>query len=109
VRWAWPPSRPTGYENPWRRRREGVGRLPLGAEFHRRRLTIRSTQVSTIPGALHGRWDVRRRRDAARGLLGELPLAGLATREFAFTDAPAAYAAIDRGEDGLLHAVLRYE
>src|SRR5262245_26348359 len=26
--------------------------LPLGAEFHRRRLTIRSTQVSSIPAAL---------------------------------------------------------
>ena len=26
--------------------------LPLGAEFHRRRLTIRSSQVSTIPAAL---------------------------------------------------------
>ena len=32
--------------------------LPLGGAFHRRRLTIRSSQVSTIPAALAGRWDV---------------------------------------------------
>ena len=83
--------------------------LPLGAEFHRRRLTLRSSQVSTIPAALHGRWDVRRRRATVRQLLGQMPLSAVATSEFAFTDAAAAYAAIERGEPGLLHAALRYE
>ena len=29
---------------------------PLGAEFHRRRLSLRSTQVSTIPARLSDRW-----------------------------------------------------
>ena len=49
--------------------------LPLGAAFHRRRLTIRSSQVSTIPAALRGRWDVapspsRRRRAPRRAAAG---------------------------------------
>ena len=35
--------------------------LPLGGRFHRRRLTIRSTQVSTIPARLSARWDRTRR------------------------------------------------
>jgi 2-desacetyl-2-hydroxyethyl bacteriochlorophyllide A dehydrogenase len=83
--------------------------LPLGAAFHRRRLTVRSSQVSTIPAALQGRWDVARRRAAARDLLGELPLHRLATTEFAFADAARGYAAIDRAEPGVLHAALRYE
>lgn len=83
--------------------------LPLGAEFHRRRLTIRSSQVSTIPAAQRGRWDVQRRRSAARELLSQLPLNALATREFPVEDAGAAYEAIDRAETGLLHAALRYE
>jgi 2-desacetyl-2-hydroxyethyl bacteriochlorophyllide A dehydrogenase len=83
--------------------------LPLGAEFHRRRLTLRSSQVSTIPASLRDRWDVPRRRAEARRLLEQLPLATLATTEFAFSDASAAYAAIDRGDPGLLHAALRYE
>jgi threonine dehydrogenase-like Zn-dependent dehydrogenase len=83
--------------------------LALGADFHRRRLTIRSSQVSTIPAALGSRWDPPRRRAVARRLLGELPIDGLTTAEFPFGEAAAAYAAVDRGEPGLLHVALRYE
>jgi len=82
--------------------------LPLGAEFHRRRLVIRSTQVSTIPAALSNRWDRARRRQAARALLSELPLELLATHEFPFERAPRAYAAVAAGEPGLIHASLSY-
>jgi 2-desacetyl-2-hydroxyethyl bacteriochlorophyllide A dehydrogenase len=83
--------------------------LPLGGDFHRRRLAIRSTQVSTIPSHLAGRWDRRRRREAARALLSELPLDCLATHEFPFERAPDAYAAVAGGAPDLIHAALRYE
>ncbi len=83
--------------------------LPLGGAFHRRRLTIRSSQVSTIPAALSGRWDVGRRREVAVALLGELPLRALATTEFAFDDASAAYRALDEREPGVVHVALRYQ
>jgi 2-desacetyl-2-hydroxyethyl bacteriochlorophyllide A dehydrogenase len=83
--------------------------LPLGGAFHRRRLTIRSSQVSTIPAALSGRWDVGRRRRAAVALLGELPLAALATTEFPFQEASAAYQALDTREPGVVHVALRYQ
>ena len=83
--------------------------LPLGGDFHRRRLSIRSTQVSTLPASISARWDRERRSRVARRLLGELPLSGLAEREFPFAQAPDAYAAIDRGEEDLLHVALRYE
>ncbi|MDQ1666807.1 MAG: hypothetical protein QOH75_2838 [Actinomycetota bacterium] len=83
--------------------------LPLGAEFHRRRLTLRSSQVSSIPRRLQDQWDVPRRRAHARDLMRELPLRELATDEFRFEQAAEAYAAIDRGRPGLLHAALRYE
>jgi threonine dehydrogenase-like Zn-dependent dehydrogenase len=82
--------------------------LPLGGAFHRRRLTIRSSQVSTIPAALAGRWDVARRRSAAAVLLGVLPLAALATTEFPFDEAARAYEALDRRAPGVVHAALRY-
>ena len=71
--------------------------LALGAEFHRRRLTIRSTQVSSIPASQRRRWDRRTRLLRARELLSELPLAALATHEFAFERADQAYEALDRG------------
>lgn len=83
--------------------------LPLGAEFHRRRLTIRSTQVSTIPARLSSRWTIARRRRHVVGLLEELPLKGLATHEFGFERAPDAFAALDRGDPGLIHVALAYE
>jgi 2-desacetyl-2-hydroxyethyl bacteriochlorophyllide A dehydrogenase len=82
--------------------------LPLGGAFHRRRLTLRSSQVSTIPAALAGRWDVARRRRVAAALLDELPLATLATTEVAFDDAPLAYEALDRRDAGVVHVALRY-
>ena len=83
--------------------------LPLGAHFHRRRLTVRSSQVSTVPASLSLWWDVARRRSTALALLGELPLAALATTEYPFNDAAEAYAAVDRGEAGVMHVALRYE
>ncbi|MDQ3981912.1 MAG: zinc-binding alcohol dehydrogenase [Actinomycetota bacterium] len=83
--------------------------LPLGGDFHRRRLTIRSTQVSTIPARLAPRWTIEGRRRLVTQLLGELPLKDLATHEFAFDRAQDAFAALDRGDDSLLHAALVYE
>jgi 2-desacetyl-2-hydroxyethyl bacteriochlorophyllide A dehydrogenase len=82
--------------------------LPLGGAFHRRRLALRSTQVSTISAALTARWDRRRRAEEAWRLARELPLHHLATHEFPFERAADAYASADRKQDGLVHAALRY-
>ena len=81
--------------------------LPLGGDFHRRRLEIRSSQVSTL-GSRAGRWDRRRRLETTRALLDDLPLAALASHTFPLNRAPEAYAALDRGDDGLVHAALAY-
>jgi 2-desacetyl-2-hydroxyethyl bacteriochlorophyllide A dehydrogenase len=82
--------------------------LPLGAAFHRRRLTIRSTQVSTLPAAAMARWDRGRRAEVAWRLVRELPLSVLATHEFPFERAAEAYACVDGGQERLIHAALRY-
>ena len=82
--------------------------LPLGGAFHRRRLTIRSTQVSTIPARLCGTWTRTRRLREAVQLLSELPLAQLCTHSFAFPDAAEAFRVVDQGPPGLMHAVLDY-
>jgi threonine dehydrogenase-like Zn-dependent dehydrogenase len=83
--------------------------LPLGGAFHRRRLTIRSTQVSTVAARLSATWTRSRRRLEAIDLLPELPLAELCTHVFAFGDAPDAFRAVDEGIPGLMHAVLDYD
>jgi threonine dehydrogenase-like Zn-dependent dehydrogenase len=82
--------------------------LPLGGAFHRRRLAIRGTQVSTIPAALGARWDRARRAELAWKLLRELPVAVLCTHAFPFEAAAEAYASTDRKQDGLIHAALAY-
>ena len=83
--------------------------LPLGGAFHRRRLIIRSTQVSTVPARLSGTWTHSRRRRETVELLAELPLAELCTHVFAFGHAADAFRAVDQGEPGLMHAVLDYD
>ena len=84
--------------------------LPLGGAFHRRRLTIRSTQ------GLHG--SVPAVRDMAAGsrrpleaveLMPELPLPELCTHAFAFSEAAEAFRAVDENTPGLMHAVLDYD
>ena len=82
--------------------------LPLGGSFHRRRLTIRSTQVSTIPAALSGRWSHRRRLLHAARLAGALPLDDLATDTVPFDDAAAGYARLDSGAEGVMHVAFGY-
>jgi 2-desacetyl-2-hydroxyethyl bacteriochlorophyllide A dehydrogenase len=81
--------------------------LPLGADFHRRRLEIRSSQVSTIGGRA-ARWDRVRRLEATQALLAELPLSALASHTFPLERAPEAYAALDRGDAGVVHVALAY-
>jgi threonine dehydrogenase-like Zn-dependent dehydrogenase len=83
--------------------------LPLGGAFHRRRLMIRSTQVSTVPARLSGTWTRSRRRREAVELLSELPLAQLCTDVFDFGQAAEAFRAVDQGKPGLMHAVLDYD
>jgi threonine dehydrogenase-like Zn-dependent dehydrogenase len=81
--------------------------LPLGAEFHRRRLEIRSSQVSTL-GHRAARWDRRRRRETTQALLDELPLSVLSSHTFPLERVQEAYAALDRGDEGIVHVALAY-
>lgn len=84
-------------------------RIDLGGRFHRRRLAVRSTQVSTIPASLSQRWTLASRREAALRLVTDLPLDRLATTELPFGDAAAAYSALDSSAEGVMHVTLRYQ
>ena len=82
--------------------------LALGADFHRRRLRIVSTQVGALDPALAPRWDLARRRDLVTALLEELPLAGLITHRVPFERAADAYRLVDQHPDRVLQVVLTY-
>ena len=83
--------------------------LPLGGRFHRRRLTIRSTQVSTIPARLSGSLDpaaTTRTRDLA--LPRPCPWACWRPTPWTSTMPPAAYQRVDEAPTGLMHVALGY-
>jgi 2-desacetyl-2-hydroxyethyl bacteriochlorophyllide A dehydrogenase len=83
--------------------------LQLGGAFHRGRLRLVSSQVSTIDPALSPRWHPARRLALARDLLSELQLALLITHRLPFADAAAAYALIDQHPDQTVQVVLNYD
>ena len=83
--------------------------LPLGGAFHRRRLTLRSTQVSTIPARLASEWTKERRLKTTLTLMKELPLERLATHEFQLSEVSAAFRSVDSSTNGLIHAAINYQ
>jgi len=80
--------------------------LQLGAAFHRRRLTIRASQVSHLNPSMRPRWDRSRRSATVMRLLGELSPSRFITHRFALDDAPTAYRTIQEQPDQVLQVVL---
>lgn len=62
--------------------------LPLGEDFHARRLVLRSSQVGQIPAHRKARWDYRRRMELALQLLCNDALDVLVTGESRFEELP---------------------
>jgi 2-desacetyl-2-hydroxyethyl bacteriochlorophyllide A dehydrogenase len=66
--------------------------LPLGEAFHVRRLSVRSSQVGTIPPAQRARWDHHRRMALALSMLVDPTLEVLITGESSFDELPTTMA-----------------
>lgn len=73
--------------------------VDLGNTFHRKRLTLRATQVSSLPPKQRARWDMERRLDLVVELLREDRLNALFGPPTAFEGAPALYAELARNPD----------
>lgn len=82
--------------------------VPLGDDFHRKRLIIRSSQVSNIDAGLFPRWTAERRRELAVSYLTDLRLSELVTHTIAFSDAAAGYRIIDERPEEAVQVVLRF-
>ncbi len=82
--------------------------VDLGGRFHRDRIEIVSSQVSTIASELGGRWDGRRRLDTAMEWVRRLDHDALITDRVPFGDAPAAYRRLDRSPDDTLQVLLEH-
>jgi 2-desacetyl-2-hydroxyethyl bacteriochlorophyllide A dehydrogenase len=82
--------------------------LTLGGAFHRRRLRIHSSQVSTIDAALQPRWTLQRRLALARNLLPHLDLNTLISPRFPLEQAADAYALVDQHADQTVQVLFTY-
>jgi len=82
--------------------------LALGSDFHRKRLTLKSSQVSNLDPSLTPRWSILRRRELAVRYLGELRLDDLISHVLPFNRAAEAYRLIDQRPAEVIQVVLDY-
>ncbi|WP_259248776.1 oxidoreductase [Salinibacter ruber] len=82
--------------------------IDLGSHFHRSRMRIISSQVSTIDPPHRGRWTKDRRMGVVLDLLPEVAPSELITDRFAVTEAPSAYEQLARGAS-MLQPIFTYE
>jgi threonine dehydrogenase-like Zn-dependent dehydrogenase len=82
--------------------------LHLGKEFHRKRIKIKSSQVSHLNSALTPRWSIKRRMSLALKLLPQLELNELISDIYPFEEAQSAYEKIDKNPEEVLQVVFSY-
>ena len=82
--------------------------IDLGGAFHRDRIELVSSQVSTIDPARRGRWDRERRFDTAVGWLDRLDCERLISHQVPFAEAADAYKLLDERAESALQVVLTY-
>ena len=83
--------------------------LDLGGTFHRDRVSIESSQVSTLAPDSRGRWTKTRRMGTALDRLRALEVGSLITHRIPFDDAPDAYRLLDERPDDALQVLLTYQ
>lgn len=81
----------------------------LGAEFHRRRIKLISSQVSTIAPELSGRWNKRKRMDLSWSELERVGPGKLISHEFAIDEADQAFELLDKFPEQVLQVIFRYD
>ena len=82
--------------------------ISLGGEFHRRRLVLRASQVSSIPAARAARWTLARRFDLVSALLADPRLDELIDPPVSFDSAAQVYARLDETPGDAMQTVFMY-
>lgn len=83
--------------------------LDLGGQFHRRRLRLISSQVSTLTPGLAARWSHQRRLETAWEMIRCIRPASLITQRIPLEKAGQAYKLIDSDPAATIQVVLEYE
>ena len=82
--------------------------LDLGGRFHRNRLRLISSQVSTLNPALTGRWNKRRRIDLAWRMVEQLQPQRLITHSFPLAQCQQAYEMVCARSAGTMQVIFQY-
>ncbi len=82
--------------------------IDLGGAFHRSRIKLISSQVSTISPELSGRWDKSRRFDVAWKALERIKPEKWITHRFGLSDAEKAYRLLDENPQETIQVVFDY-
>jgi threonine dehydrogenase-like Zn-dependent dehydrogenase len=80
--------------------------LDLGRAFHRKRIKLRSSQVSRIDPALTGRWDKGRRLEQVLELLQAIRPSRYISHRFALDRAHEAYELLENHPERSIQIVL---
>jgi alcohol dehydrogenase len=83
--------------------------LDLGGRFHRSRVRILASQVSTIDPRHRGRWDKDRRLRVARDLLDDIETDALVTHRLPFDEVGEAYRLLDERPEEAVQILLTYD
>ncbi len=83
--------------------------LNLGAFFHRGRVSLISSQVSTLTPELTGRWPDGRRIELAWQMLRQVRPSGCITHRFVLADAASAYALIDHSPGETIQVIFDHQ
>lgn len=83
--------------------------LNLGTHFHRGRISIESSQVSTLSPESSGRYTKSRRMDLALERLREIDVSPLITHRIPFEEAASAYRLLDEAPESALHVLFTYK
>ena len=81
----------------------------LGGSFHRSRIRLISSQVSTLSPELSGRWDKERRFGVAWRALERIKPEKWVTHRFAIEDASEAYRMLDENPGETMQVLLEYK
>ncbi len=82
--------------------------VDFGGRFHRNRIELISSQVSTIDPELRGRWDKDRRFETALGWLERIDSDRLISHRIPFSEAQDAYELLDQQPEPVLQVVMTY-
>ena len=83
--------------------------LDLGGHFHRNRIQLISSQVSTLPPSFSGRWTKKRRLETAWSMIRKIRPAQFITHQYPLRQAHQAFELLDKNPQEAIQVIFAYE